>query len=109
MPPAIRTPRHTAAVVDLMPMFRKLAPNAPVQGFLAGNRLELRCSNSFTAQMLDKPEILEVVSRKASVMLNRPVRAYSVDVTAKPQGNPHLEQLMSFGREHSDIIKIKNN
>ena len=85
------------------------SPNAPVQGFLTGNRLELRCSNSFTAQMLDKPEILEVVSRKASVMLNRPVRAYSVDVTAKPQGNPHLEQLMSFGREHSDIIKIKNN
>ena len=59
--------------------------------------------------MMDKPEILEVVSRKASAMLNRPVRAFTVDVTAKPAGNPRMEQLMNFGRAHSDIVKIKNN
>ena len=82
-------------------------PNAPVQGALVGNRLELRCTNAFTAQMLDKPEILEVVSRKASAMLSRPVQAVAVDVTARPQGNPRMEQLMNFGREHSDIVKIK--
>ena len=83
-------------------------PNAPVQGVLVGNKLELRCSNGFTAQMLDKPDILEVVSRKASAMLGRPVRAVTVDMTSKPQGNPRMEQLMNFGREHSDIVKIKN-
>ena len=85
------------------------SPNAPVQGALVGSRLELRCSNAFTAQMLDKAEILEVVSRKASAMLGRPVRAYAVDLTARPQGNPRMEQLMNFGRAHSDIVKIKNN
>jgi DNA polymerase-3 subunit gamma/tau len=85
------------------------SPNAPVQGFLTGNTLELRCSNDFTAKMLDKPELLEVVSRKASAMLNRPVRAVVVDINAKPAGNPRMEQLMNFGRAHSDIVRIKNN
>ncbi len=83
------------------------SPNAPVQGILNGNRLELRCTNAFTAQMLDKPEVLEVVSRKASAMLGRPVRAFTVDMTAKPQGNPRMEQLMRFGETHSDIVRIK--
>ncbi|MDY3224793.1 MAG: DNA polymerase III subunit gamma/tau [Candidatus Faecousia sp.] len=82
-------------------------PNAPVQGAVAEDRLELRCSNDFTAQMLDKPEILEIVSRKAGVMLGRPIRACVVDLSAKPQPNAHMEQLMRFGREHSDIIKVK--
>ena len=82
-------------------------PNAPVQGALAGDRLELRCANDFTAKMLDKPELLEVVGRKASAMLGRTVRARVVDISAKPQGNPRMDKLMQFGREHSDIIKIK--
>ncbi len=84
-------------------------PNAPVQGALLGNTLELRCGNAFIAETLDKPHILEVVSRKAGAMLNRPVRVQLVDLTAKPAGNPRMDQLMKFGREHSDIIKIKNN
>ena len=81
-------------------------PNAPVQGALVGNVLELRCSNDFIAKMLDKPEILEVVSRKASSMLNRSLRIQLIDMTAKPAGNPRMEQLMQFGRDHSDIVKI---
>ena len=83
--------------------------NAPVQGAVQGDRLELRCSNDFIAKMMDKTEILEVVSRKAGAMLGRPVRVTIVDMTAKPSGNPRMEQLMKFGRDHSDIIKIKNN
>ena len=81
--------------------------NAPVQGALVGDRLELRCTNPFTTSMLDKPDVLEVVSRKAGVMLNRPVRAAVIDMTAKPAGNPRMDQLMQFGREHSDIVKIR--
>ena len=84
-------------------------PNAPVQGVLAGDRLELRCSNSFTAQTIDRADVLEIASRKASGMLGRPVRAVVVDLTANPKGNPRMEQLMNFGRAHSDLVKIKNN
>ena len=89
--------------------FFAVSPNAPVQGTLLGDKLELRCSNDFTARMLDRPEVLEVVSRKASTMLGRPVKALAVDQNAKPAGNPRMEQLMNFGRAHSDIVKIKNN
>jgi DNA polymerase-3 subunit gamma/tau len=89
--------------------FFAATPSAPVQGALVGNVLELRCSNDFIAKMLDKPEIVEVVSRKAGAMLNRPVRVQLIDMTAKPAGNPRMEQLMQFGKAHSDIIKIKNN
>ena len=84
-------------------------PNAPVQGALAGDKLELRCTNDFTAQMLDRPDILEIVSRKASAMLSKPIRAVVVDMNARPQSNGRMEQLMNFGRNHSDIVKIKNN
>jgi DNA polymerase-3 subunit gamma/tau len=83
------------------------SPNAPVQGALVADKLELRCSNDFTARMMDRPDVLEVVSRKASAMLSRPVRAVAVDMNAKPAGNPRMEQLMNFGKVHSDIVKIK--
>ena len=89
--------------------FFAISPNAPLQGALVADKLELRCGNDFIAKMLDKPDVLEIVSRKAGAMLNRPVRAVVVDMNARPAGNPRMDQLMKFGREHSDIVKIKNN
>ncbi|MBQ6719198.1 MAG: DNA polymerase III subunit gamma/tau [Oscillospiraceae bacterium] len=85
------------------------SPSAPIHGVLRGNRLELHCNGAFVAQSVDKPEILEIISRKAGAMLGQPVRTFVVDITAKNAANPRMEQLMKFGREHSDIVKIKNN
>ena len=82
-------------------------PNGPIQCALVDNRLELRCNNTFVAQSVDRPDVLEVVSRKASAILGRPVKAFSVDMTQKAAGNPRMEQLMNFGRAHSDIVNIK--
>ncbi len=84
-------------------------PNAPVQGVAQGGKLELRCGNTFVAETINRPEILEVVSRKAGAMLGRPIQAVVVDLSAKPAQNPRMEQLMNFGRAHGDIVKIKNN
>jgi hypothetical protein len=89
--------------------FFAISPNAPVQGALLGDKLELRCSVDFVAKTLDRPDVLELVSRKASAMLGRPVRAVVVDINARPAGNPRMEQLMNFGRAHSDVVKIRNN
>ena len=83
------------------------APNSPLKGVMRGSKLELRCAVSFVAQAIDRPEILEVVSRKASSMLNRPITVSVVDMTAKPAANPRMEQLMDFGRAHSDVVHIK--
>ena len=101
----------TAARKELKPPasgFFVASPNAPVQGALVGNKLELRCANTFVAQTVGRPDILEVVSRKASAMLGRPVQAVAVDLSEKPKNNPRMEQLMNFGKAHSDIVKIKN-
>ena len=89
--------------------FFVLSSNAPVQGVLLGDRLELRCSNKFAADMVDVPVVREVVSRKAGAMLGRPVRITVTDISAKPAEDPRMEQLMHFGRSHSDIVKMKNN
>ena len=83
--------------------------NSPIKGALRGSKLELRCAVTFVAQAIDRPDILEVVSRKASAMLGRPISVHVVDLSAKPAANPRMEQLLNFGKAHSDIIKIKEH
>ena len=89
--------------------FFNAGANSPMQGAIVGSKLELRCENSFIAQTVSRPDVLEIVSRKASSMLGRPVQAVVVDLSAKPQGNPRMEQLMNFGKAHPDVVKIRNN
>ncbi len=81
--------------------------NAHVQGVLRGTKIVLECSNDFTMQMVNKPEILALVARKASARLGRPVTASVVDKSAKPSRNAQMEHLLDFGRAHNDIVKIK--
>ena len=83
------------------------AQNSPLRGALKGSVLELRCANAFVAEAINRPDILEVVSRKASALLSKPVSVSVVDMSAKPAANPQMEQLLNFGRAHSDIVKIK--
>ena len=71
--------------------------------------LELRCDCAFTAQQLDKPEILNVIVLKASARLGRQTSVTLVDVSAKPSMNQNMSQLLNFGRAHSDIVRIKDS
>ena len=81
--------------------------NAPVQGVMVKGVLELRCRNTFTADMVGRGETLRIVSQKASALLGRDVKVVTVDLTARPSGNPRMENLLNFGRSHSDIINMK--
>jgi len=81
--------------------------NSPLKGVMKGSTLELRCVNTFVAQAIERPDILEVVSRKASALMGRPIRVQVVDMTAKNVNNPKMDKLLNFGRAHSDVIKIK--
>ena len=80
-----------------------------IRGALKGDRLEIRCVNTFVAETVDRPDILEVITRKASALLGRPISVAVVDMSAKPAGNPKMEQLLNFGRAHSDVVKIKEH
>ena len=55
--------------------FFTTTPTAPVLGSVSGDQVVLRCANKFALEMINKPEILALVSRKASAILGRPVRA----------------------------------
>ena len=83
------------------------SPNAPVQGTLVGDKVVLSCNTSFTTEMVNKPEILSLVARKASAILGRAVRVEAVDKSAAPARSAGFQQLINFGKEHSDIVNIK--
>ena len=88
--------------------FFHISPNPQVNGVLKGDVLELRCDCTFTAQQLDKPEILSIVALKASARLGKQIRVAVVDMTASPSINKNMSQLLDFGRAHSDIVHIKD-
>ena len=81
--------------------------NSPIKGAMKGSKLELRCINTFVAEAINRPDILEVVSRKASALMGKPIQVSVVDMTAKQENNPKMDRLLNFGRAHSDVIKIK--
>jgi DNA polymerase-3 subunit gamma/tau len=89
--------------------FFTVSASGALQGALMGDRLELRCSNSFTMDTINKPDILAIVSRKASAMLGRPITVHVADASAARGDNRKMEQLLQFGRAHSNIVNIKNN
>ena len=82
-------------------------PNAPVEGVLRENKLELVCAAGFIVDVLNKPQILDMIARKASAKLGRPIRVVAVDKTKVNVKSRQMEQLLRFGQEHSDIVKIK--
>ena len=84
-------------------------PNAPVQGILRGSEVIMQCANAFTLEMVNKPEILALVERKASAKLGRPVRVKAADKNNAGTKSKQMEQLLSFGRAHGDIVKIKED
>ena len=111
-PAGFWTDLMTASRKELKPPasgFFVAAQNSPLRGALKGDVLELRCQNSFVADTVNRPNILEVVSRKAAALLGRPVQVKVVDMSARPSGNPRMEQLLNFSKAHSDIVNIKEH
>ena len=97
---------------ELMPPvsgFFTTTQNAPVRGELRGDLLVLICANKFTLEIINKPETLELVTRKASAKLGRPIRVTVTDQTASHAESKQMDQLLSFGRAHANIINIKDN
>ena len=83
------------------------SPGAPVQGQLQGDTLILSCANGFAMEMINKPEILQVIGQKAGAILGRKITVKAVDQTAAPEKNEKMEQLLKFGRAHAEYINIK--
>lgn len=81
--------------------------DSPVKGVLQGDTLYLVCANVFTMEIINKPDILALVQLKASAKLGRQVRVAITDQNMSRGGGAQMEQLLAFGREHSDRVNIK--
>ncbi len=88
--------------------FFTTAPDAPVQGVLQGDTLLLRCQNAFILGMVDQAQTIELVARKARALLGRDIAVKAVDASGQATQNDKMQQLLSFGKAHSDVIKIKD-
>ena len=81
--------------------------DSPLRGVIRGDQLELQCAASHMVPLIDVPEIREIVSRKASAILGRPISVQVVDLSARPAANPRMEKLLDFGKAHSQVVKIR--
>ena len=83
-------------------------PNAPVRAQLMGNQLTLVCENNFVEDIVNKPDVLSLIALKASAKLGRTIRVVTSNQSATGKNNDNMQQLLNFGRAHSDIVKIKD-
>lgn len=100
-----------AVRMELSPMMKGFfvtTPNAPLRGVLAGEKLTLMCENQFVMEIVNKPEILSLVALKASAKIGRQLRVVVTDQSNVAEKNANMEQLLNFGRAHSDVITIKD-
>ncbi len=88
--------------------FFTTSAHAPIKGELRGDTLMLICANQLAKDIVDKPEVLQLVARKASARLGTPIRVKLTDDNAPQDKNGQMEKLLSFGRAHSDIVTIQN-
>lgn len=98
-----------AVRAELSPILRGFfitTDNAPLRGILAGEELVIACENKFVMDIVTKPEITELVARKASAKLGRPIRVRITDSASMNEKNKQMEQLLEFGRNHRDFINI---
>ena len=82
--------------------------DALVKGVLQGDTLYLVCANAFTMEIINKPDILALVQLKASAKLGKQIRVAITDRNMSNVGGAQMEQLLAFGRDHSDLVNIKN-
>ena len=97
---------------DLTPVLKGFfitTPNAPLRGVLTGDQLTLVCENKFVEDIVNKPDVLSLIAMKASARLGRQVRVVTADQTSNVKSDGNMEQLLNFGRAHSDIVKIKES
>ncbi len=82
-------------------------PSAPVKGVVQKDRFVLVCDTKFVFDLVNKPEILQLVGLKVSAKLGRKMNVIAVDKNTAPAKSEQMEQLLAFGRAHSDKIMIK--
>lgn len=86
------------------------AVGGPVKPQLAAGILTLVADTGFVLKQIDTPAVLEPATRIASALLGQPMK---VRCTLKGKTNPMtggkdpLQDLLAFGKQHEDIVTIR--
>ncbi len=81
--------------------------DCPVRAYIREDRVGLVCQTSDVAKILEQHGVVPIASQEASLLLGRPMRAVIVDKAKIKGRNAGMEQLIHFGKNHPDTIKIK--
>ncbi len=88
--------------------FFSLREGCPVRAYVRENRVGIICQTSDVAKILEQSGIPAIASEEASAMLGRSMRAVIVDKTqVKKEPNSGIQQLINFGKQHPDTVRIK--
>ncbi len=81
-----------------------------IQPVIEDNLLTLVAESKFVKSMIDLPEVLGPAAQIATAMLGRPMRAKCTERSkgGAPGGKDLLNDLVKFGQQHDNIIKIKD-
>lgn len=79
----------------------------PTKAALSGNTLTLLAESQMVRDRLDKPEIRQIFTEKASAMLKKPVMVRIELASQNADTQDKLQRLVAFGKAHDDIINIK--
>ena len=80
---------------------------APIHGTLEGDLLCVTATSDFVLQIINKPDILQLLAEKASAIVGRKITVKLGRQGDEPKKNAGFERLLGFGAEHTDIIDLK--
>ena len=83
--------------------------NAPVRGVVMADKLYLVCTNNFVMEIINKPEVMNLVARKAAAVAGKPLKMVITDNARSVEKTCNLDALLDFAREHSGVISIKED
>ncbi len=81
--------------------------SAPVMGYLQGDLLILEAKDDFTYGIVNKPNILQMATEKASALLSRKITAKLCLAGKQAQNNAGFDRLMDFSAAHPELVDIK--
>lgn len=80
---------------------------APIKGYLQGDTLILEAKDDTSAQLVNRPNVLQTVAECASGLLGRPVRVKLSKAGETAQNHEGFARLMQFAQAHPDTIEFK--
>ena len=90
--------------------FFTTGPNGMLEPRLRGDLLEIVASTVFVKNAVDDEKTKQVLSQKASVLLQRPIRVrICLKGSDGPRKDDPMEQLLKVGRAHPDIVHIQES